>query len=132
MNARELHDWMRNIADTEPDADVLAVTRGFYETILRALDLLARVEESTDELVRELRGIALFLAYRDAFESERTVDKAAAALVALKAERDRLKAHAEAMHNKARRVVNGHEQVAAIEALEAAIDAYRRDFPRTP
>lgn len=89
----------------------------------------ARVEESTDELVRELRDDAKVHRFHEREFHAETCDAAAAALVALKAERDSLKRHAEAMHNKARRIVNGHDQVAAIEALQAVIDAYRAAHP---
>lgn len=88
-SARELHDSIKEhgliAAITHHDGDA---------TILRALDLLARVEESEDELVRELREQHC----RD-FGSDPQCnmdnlcicdmhERAAAALVALKAERD--------------------------------------------
>lgn len=97
MNAKELRDAIHR-------GDIFfAPTRGFLDyderssctaTILRALDLLDRVEESEDELVRELREQHC----RD-FGSDPQCnmdnlcicdmhERAAAALVALKAERD--------------------------------------------
>lgn len=85
-----------------------------YNNILRALDLLARTEESTDELVQHL--------------CEKSEDAAAAriilqleSMVALKAERDALKAHAEAMAAE----LNGY-----IGLAHPSLDAYRRDFQK--
>lgn len=79
MNARELHGTLSKFGVGVMDPEMSS-------TILRALDLLARVEESEDELVRMCEA-----ASRD----ERLADgmlyrKAAAALVALRAERDRV------------------------------------------
>lgn len=90
MNARELHDKLSR-SGANPD---LAEFCAGHATILRALDLLDRVEESEDELVRELREQHC----RD-FGSDPQCnmdnlcicdmhERAAAALVALKAERD--------------------------------------------
>lgn len=90
MNAKELADLYRrngfHVIDDYGDGPV----------ILRALDLLAAVEGSTDEIVRELRGLSA-----DAVPdsgTEKICDKAAAALVAMKAEKE--KAEAELAENE--------------------------------
>lgn len=115
--ARELHDsyaekgimlWMG-----DPSAK---------QIILRALDLLARVEESEDELVRMCEA-----ASRD----ERLADgmlyrKAAAALVALKAERDKLKDNAEAMANR----IEWYAEEGWVNGDIPEAKSYRRDFPK--
>lgn len=94
------------------------------QIILRALDLLARVEESKDELVRELRECQ-----NSAHIRWELFDKAAAALVALKAERDKIKAHAEAIHKSANSYLN-EEEGDTWEVLQHHLDTYRRDFPK--
>ena len=91
MNARELHDKLSR-SGANPD---LAEFCAGHATILRALDLLVAVEESEYEMVLDLLAAAklhrLAICY-----------KAAAALVAMRAakekaeaERDELKRHAE-------------------------------------
>lgn len=93
MNARELHDHIAEygllVAITHYKGDDTA-------TILRALDLLARVEESEDELVRELRANAELSGSKTV---ARLFDNSAATIVALKA-------HAEAMADA---IQNGSE-----------------------
>ena len=104
-SAKELRDNWNNFGH-----DIRNLSSESNATILRALDLLAATEGSTDEIVRELRGQHC----RD-FGSDPQCDayglcicamheRAAAALVAMKAakekaeaERDELKRHAEAM-----------------------------------
>ena len=114
MNARELHDKLSR-SGANPD---LAEFCAGHATILRALDLLAHVEESEDELVRMCEA-----ASRD----ERLADgmlyrKAAAALVALKAERDELKRHAEAMAEELQWIACRYDD--SKSTRECAADAY--------
>lgn len=117
MNARELHDKLIG------DKSIQASGSEDWPTILRALDLLARVEEGEDELVRGLKAGAMLSGSRTVASY---LDRSAAAIVALKAKRDRLKAHAEAMANG----VEGKVYYADAPDVCEAVDAYRRDFPK--
>ena len=80
MNARELHDEFRDANALDRDA----LVRQHSATILRALSLLAAVDES-DGLVRELRDC--FLCTSEKYEPRLhfVLDKAAARIVALEA-----------------------------------------------
>ena len=99
MNARKLHDFF----ELRP----VYVDFGGIEhrTILRALDLLARTEESTDELVRELCEIAKGHDYQCAFDKALILSQAAATIVALKAELAEWKASGEKMAQRFNEVV---------------------------
>jgi hypothetical protein len=119
MNARELRDnWQRlTVAETLKEEPL----------ILRALDLLVAVEDSGDELVKELHKREEVLSLHGFCAAARAMTKAAARIVAqderiakLEAERDSLKRHAEAMYS-----ADDDEH-----ALGLAFLAYRRDHPK--
>lgn len=156
MNARELHDKLSR-SGANPD---LAEFCAGHATILRALDLLAAVESSGDEIVRELRGQHC----RD-FGSDPQCDadglcicamheRAAAALFAERAAKEKAEAdldraleackdhlyrmsEVEAERDSFKR----HAEAMASELLDlrdgrligtqaVVVDQYRRDFPK--
>lgn len=81
MTARELHGKFKS-------GEIVMLDPRHNRLILRALDLLARVEESEDELVLELRET---YKWRDPKLAE-LCDKAAALIVAQREELERVKA----------------------------------------
>lgn len=151
MNAKDLRDY---VGAYLPNGTPTTIMPSEWQTILRALDLLVAVEESGDDLVRMCNDashderLADGMLYRKAaarivaqdavlreLKEERYAERDArrkeeARGDNLRRERDSLKRHAEAMHDKGKRIVNGHGQVAAIEAMESALSAYRRDHPK--
>lgn len=107
--ARELHDeWPLMNANERA-----FLSHEDCKTILRALDLLARTEEESSEDIVQRLKLHGWLTAANAIET-------------LKAERDRLKTHAEAM---AMTLENLREER---PGCIASLDDYRRDFRRVP
>lgn len=126
MNARELHGTLSKFGVGVMDPEMSS-------TILRALDLLARVEESEAEIVKNLRDEADLCRNETATDIADLLDDAASCIVAmasqfsaLKAERDRLKTHAEAMASELLDLRDGR----LIGTQAVVVDQYRRDFPK--
>lgn len=97
-------------------------------------DLLASVEKSGDEIVRELTASRW---NRDLESDDAPTDlerKAAARIVALEAENARLRGHAEVMayisEEYWNRSANSRAMLDALDRLDAAAVAYRADFPK--
>lgn len=135
MDAKELRDKFDPL-----DSGLIYAER---ETILRALDLLAATEGSTDEIVRALRDEADLCRNETATDIADLLDEAAscivamasqfkakdAALVAMKAakekaeaERDELKRHAEAMAEELQWIACRYDD--SKSTRECAADAY--------
>lgn len=124
MNARELQDYLKG-----ESADRANVLEEDLPIILRALDLLARVEESESEIVKNLRDEADLCRNETATDISDLLDDAASCIVAmasqfvaLKAERDRLKAHAEAMAEELQWIACRYDD--SKSTRECAADAY--------
>lgn len=129
MDAKELHQTMsmchpNNWVITNPE---------IRATILRALALLASVEGSSDEVVRELQRVVL-PSLRDYGQgySAAVAERAAAHIIALRADLASVKAHAEAMATKHEEIRTA--SVREIDRMEAqlheAVDAYRAAHPK--
>ena len=132
MNARELHDKLSR-SGANPD---LAEFCAGHATILSALDLLAAVEDRTDEIVRELRGQHC----RD-FGSDPQCDadglcicamheRAAAALVAMRAAKEKTEAERDALYIALQHQIKSCSNGAVHVTARAALDTYHAAHPK--
>jgi len=124
--AKELHDeqcfreWLAHWRDHAANAPVV---NGYWQRIERALSLLASVEDE-DGIVRELREqIALFLVLNGLPESGKTVDSAAALILAQRQEIERVKDLARLMVNQLRHFAPNAESLARYDRAAHPKDA---------